>query len=177
MNGGRTRANVPPPPRAHARRLCRPAPPRGAGPLRAQREADERRELLQRRNAAGHTAIEVSSLSRETRALDEASIALDNLTRHGEAVILGLHAQRGVLNSSKRKLLSIFDALGLSNSLLRLIERRQMMDRLLVFGGIGACSLLLWLLVHWSGGAPAELRMPDAAGGAHALDVGSTATS
>jgi Golgi SNAP receptor complex protein 2 len=115
-----------------------------------QREAEERRELLQRRNAAGHTAIEMSSLSRETRALEEASFALDNLNRHSESVLLALTVQRQVLNASRRKLVAIFDTLGLSNSLLRLIERRQLMDRLLVFGGIGACSLLLWVLLQWN---------------------------
>ncbi|KAJ1634612.1 hypothetical protein T492DRAFT_864803, partial [Pavlovales sp. CCMP2436] len=122
--------------------------------FRNQREADERKDLLQRRNAAGHTAIEMSSLSRETRAFDEASFALDNLNRHGESVLLGLHSQRHVLNASRRKLASIFDTLGLSNSLLRLIERRQLMDRLLVFGGIAACSLILWLLMRWNRASP-----------------------
>lgn len=110
----------------------------------------------------------MSSLSRETRALDEASIALDNLNRHGESVLMGLHSQRSVLNSSRRKLMSIFDALGLSNSLLRLIERRQMMDRLLVFGGIAACSLLLWLLMRWSRASPLP---SDGPANVQALDV------
>lgn len=135
--------------------------------FKTQREAEERRELLQRRNAAGHTAIEVDAIARETRGLDQSSGAVDDLLGHASSVLENLSSQRLTLSASRRKLVAIFDQLGLSNSLLRLIERRELMDRLLVWGGMAAILLLLYLLRSWrlqANAGDSDARLPPADG-------------
>jgi len=125
----------------------RPASPT-LHPCRLRREAEERAELFQRRNAGGQVSIELEQAAHEMRALHEASASLDSLTGRGAAVLASLAQQSAVLRASRRKLGGMFDALGLSNSLLRMIERRQLVDRALVFGGMLLLSLLLWLVVR-----------------------------
>lgn len=124
---------------------------------RNAREAEERAQLLQRRNGAagdhgGEVAIEMDSLARETRSLHDADSSLDMLQAHGAAVLEALSAQSATLRSSRQKLAAVFDTLGLSNSLLRLIESRQLTDKALLWGGMLLTAGLLYALLRWTRG-------------------------
>jgi Golgi SNAP receptor complex protein 2 len=49
--------------------------------------------------------------------------------------------------------LQVFDVLnttGLSDSLLRVVQRRQSMDAMLVYGGIAFTLCFVWLLWWWN---------------------------
>ena len=72
----------------------------------------------------------------ESRLLDSADLELDRLLDHGNAVRHELGKQRGLLKGVQRKVLDMATTLGMSNSVLRVIERRQFWDKLLVFGGM-----------------------------------------
>jgi len=125
------------------------------GARRNAREAEERAQLLQRRNGTaadggGEVAIEMESLARETRTLHEADSSLDMLQAHGAAVLEALSSQSATLRSSRMKLRAVFDTLGLSNSLLRLIERRQLADKALLWGGMLLTAALLYVLLRWT---------------------------
>lgn len=118
-----------------------------------QREADDRRELFRRRAAGanGDSVIEIGHAASELRSMHEASLTLDQLTSNGAAILGSLAGQSAVLRSSRMKIRSVFDALGLSNSLLRLIQRRQLMDQVLIVVGILAVSTLLYYVVFMRG--------------------------
>jgi len=119
----------------------------------------------------------VDAIARETRGVDQSSGAVDDLLGHASSVLENLSSQRLTLSASRRKLVAIFDQLGLSNSLLRLIERRELMDRLLVWGGMAAILLLLYLLRSWrlqanAGDSDARLPPADGASAAAAFAAG-----
>ena len=73
---------------------------------------------------------------------------VDELSTMADAVMGSLRGQRGTLKSAHRKVLDIASMLGVSNNLMRVIERRTLGDRILVYGG-GAVLIALILLLGW----------------------------
>ena len=85
-------------------------------------------------------------MAREARTLDSAGTQLDQLTDHAGAVMDVLGKQRGTLKGVHRKVLDMATTLGVSNSVLRFIERRQFWDRLIVYGGMLLTLALLYFV-------------------------------
>lgn len=102
-----------------------------------QREHEDREALLQRRNGGGDYAIDIeanASLARESRNLHESSAQLDAMTESATNSLAALIQQRSSLKGVQRKVLDLASTLGLSNNVLRAIERRQTFDKILVYG-------------------------------------------
>lgn len=100
-----------------------------------QRENEDREALLQRRNGGGDYAIDIdASLARESRGLSESSAQLDAMHESASNSLAALMQQRSSLKGVQKKVLDMAATLGLSNSVLRAIERRQTWDKLLVYG-------------------------------------------
>jgi golgi SNAP receptor complex member 2 len=91
-------------------------------------------------------AEEGSSIVRSQRMVGE-------YLSSGQAALASLADQRHRLKGVQRKVLDIANIMGVSNSLLRMSERREGLDKLLVYGGmLFICGLLFWA---WSrSGAP-----------------------
>ncbi len=53
------------------------------------------------------------------------------------------------VQSAQRKMLDVLNSVGLSDRLLRLIERRQRLDKWLVYGGMLSVVFLLGGLLWW----------------------------
>ena len=53
------------------------------------------------------------------------------------------------MQSAQRKALDILNSLGLSDSLLRVIDRRQRMDKWITYGGMLFICLLIGGLLWW----------------------------
>ena len=53
------------------------------------------------------------------------------------------------LQATHRKVLDVLNRVGLSDSLLRLADRRQRLDKLLVYGGMLLATVVLGLLYWW----------------------------
>ena len=58
----------------------------------------------------------------------------------------GLRDQRKALGSVRKTLLNMGNTLGLSNSTMRIIERRDVTDAYLVFGGIVITLIVIYFL-------------------------------
>jgi Golgi SNAP receptor complex protein 2 len=71
---------------------------------------------------------------------------MDEVTAAASNVMGALRDQRNVLKGAHKRVLDISSSLGVSNSLLKIIERRTVGDKILVYGG-SACILLLLFLV------------------------------
>lgn len=84
----------------------------------------------------------------ESRSLDRSMNLIGSYIATGRATLEELTSQRERLKGAHRKVLDILNSLGLSGSILRQIENREVFDRLLVFGGMAVVSLLL-LLLWW----------------------------
>ena len=56
-------------------------------------------------------------------------------------------ATRERLKGAQRRALDVLHTLGLSDTVMRLIERRQSRDKLITYGGMGLVTIVtLWLL-------------------------------
>ena len=80
---------------------------------------------------------------------------VDDMIKQGAAILQAYSQQRQHLKSAERKVLDVLNTMGLSNSLLRVVERRQLVDKVIVFGGMALVVLLtwgLWLLTHGARG-------------------------
>ena len=68
----------------------------------------------------------------------------------GGAALAAMAGQRDTLKRAQRKALDVVHGLGLSDSLLRLIERRQKLDSALAYGGMAVVTLVvLWAWWHF----------------------------
>lgn len=65
-----------------------------------------------------------------------------------DAVRQSLRGQHATLKSARRKVLDLTSSLGLSNNLMRVIERRTLADKMLVYGG-GSLLLVVITLLWW----------------------------
>jgi Golgi SNAP receptor complex protein 2 len=99
-----------------------------------QREHEDREALLQRRNGGGDYAINIDAMARESRGLNESSAQLDAMHESAANSLAALIHQRSNLKGVQKKVLDLAATLGLSNSVLRAIERRQTFDKIIVYG-------------------------------------------
>ena len=83
----------------------------------------------------------------ENGSLTKSSQMLGEYIAMGQETLTELVSQKERLKSVQRKALDIMNYLGLSNSLMRGVERRDSVDKILVF--VGMALILLLLLVIW----------------------------
>ena len=120
-----------------------------------QRELEEREALLAGGRGGGEHAIDINGFAaHESRRPHESDSAIDGLTGNATAVLDQLGQQRGALKGVHKRVLDLATTLGVSNSVMKMIERRQFLDKLLVYGGMLAVLALLWFVhrVRISGG-------------------------
>lgn len=68
---------------------------------------------------------------------------------HGESVLDDVRLQNDTLKNVKRKILNVASALGLSNTLLRMIERRSTSDKYVLYGGMFVTCLVMFLTLYY----------------------------
>lgn len=89
-----------------------------------------------------HSAAENSSLSQSERMVRE-YIAI------GQTTLSELTSQRDRLKVVQKKALDMMNYLGLSNSIMRFVEKRDVTDRNIVFVGMAVISLLLFAVWYF----------------------------
>ena len=115
-----------------------------------QRESEEREALLNRRAGnGGEHAITIDATARESRNLNEAGSQLDALQEHATNSLNALVQQRSSLKGVQRKVLDMAATLGLSNNVLRMIERRQFWDKVVLYGGMLLTLALIWFVFKY----------------------------
>jgi Golgi SNAP receptor complex protein 2 len=60
-----------------------------------------------------------------------------------------LASQRELLKGTQRRLFDMLSTLGVSSSMIRIIERRNVVDKAIVFGGMAITTLCLYMLWTW----------------------------
>ena len=76
---------------------------------------------------------------------DAESGSMKSVRRSG-SMVDELLEQSATLRNVKRKVFSLLDKMGVSSSLLRVIDRRQRLDAILVYGGMFATVLILFIV-------------------------------
>lgn len=95
-------------------------------------------------------AVAVDALLAERASVSSSSVMVDEFTDLAGHVLGALRAQRGTMKSAHRRVLDVATSLGLSNSLMRMIERRTTADRILVYGGMLVVTAVIVLAWYWT---------------------------
>jgi Golgi SNAP receptor complex protein 2 len=111
----------------------------------------ERNELLTRRkNRAAGAESDYQNYAQEAQSLDQSQLMVGDLLSTGEASLTGLVQQRQQMRGIKRRVFDMGNKLGISNSTMRIIERRDITDAYLVFGGmVVTCIVIYFCWFHF----------------------------
>lgn len=111
-----------------------------------------RRKLLSNYyNDNQDTAINVGDdyMRNENDKLLNAHRNIDELLSSGGNIIGSLRDQRNVLTGVRRRMGDLANTLGLSSSIMGLIEKRIYSDKMLLFGGIIIFTLFILLFMYY----------------------------
>ncbi|GFY93488.1 membrin 12 [Actinidia rufa] len=114
-------------------------------------EARERTELLGRANGESSHVLRI--FDEEAQAMQSArnsSRMLDESYATGVAILAQYAGQRERLKSAQRKALDILNTVGVSNFVLRLIERRHRVDRWIKYVGMFFTTVILIAFWRWT---------------------------
>lgn len=73
----------------------------------------------------------------------------DSLLQQGRSTLDALTGQRAALKGAQRKVLDIANFLGLSNALMRVIERRETSDKVVAYGCMAVTVFLTVYGFFW----------------------------
>ena len=93
------------------------------------------------------TSIYIDAALQHNTQMMNANREMDDLLTHGTSILGNLKEQKYTLKGAHKKILDVANNLGLSNTVLRLIERRSLQDKYILYGGmIGVCifMFLVW---------------------------------
>jgi Golgi SNAP receptor complex protein 2 len=122
---------------------------RAGAAARRRHAADAQREELLARRAGGAPAFDLGAEVAARRHLDGSRRALEEAHATGAAVLGAMAGQRERLKGAHRRVLDVLHAAGMSDSVLRLAERRLVLDKLTAYGGMLACTALVVGLYWW----------------------------
>ncbi|CAD5120462.1 DgyrCDS9029 [Dimorphilus gyrociliatus] len=127
--------------------------------LKRCRKEEERRDkeaLLSRRYTTNDsrnstygsddTSIEMGAALDHNSRLLNANNQVDQLIDTGTAIMISVRNQYSSLKTAKQKILDVTNMLGLSNTVMRLIERRTHQDKFILYGGMIFCLIIFFLI-------------------------------
>ncbi|PAA88182.1 hypothetical protein BOX15_Mlig002735g3 [Macrostomum lignano] len=116
---------------------------------RVARENEEReREALLRTSFTPNdsTSVLIDRSLAHNDSLNTANKRVDDMLAQGRSVLDNLGDQRAMLKRAHRGMLGVLNTLGLSGTLMRLIERRGSQDKALFFVGCFVTLLIMFLV-------------------------------
>ncbi|KAJ9591450.1 hypothetical protein L9F63_002056 [Diploptera punctata] len=87
--------------------------------------------------------------SKHHDSLKSANQGVDDMLQSGAGILESLKDQRMTLKGAHRRLYDIANTLGLSNTTMRLIERRAYQDRFILIGGIVFTCLVIAAIIYY----------------------------
>lgn len=111
-------------------------------------QEDLEREALMSRSfrANDDTSIQMDQALTHNSKLNDAHRGVDELLVNGTSILGNLREQRVSLKGVQKKMLDIANTLGLSNTVMRLIERRTYQDKFILYGGMIITCVVMFLV-------------------------------
>ncbi|XP_071942592.1 Golgi SNAP receptor complex member 2-like [Antedon mediterranea] len=117
---------------------------------RAQQEAQDREELLNRSYTTNDSAaIDIDHDLQFHSSLRSSINGVSDLIGQGAESMANLRSQRNILKGTKKKMLDLANTLGLSNTVMRLIEKRSVQDKFILFGGMIVTCIIMVLIYRY----------------------------
>ncbi|CAL1293742.1 unnamed protein product [Larinioides sclopetarius] len=116
-----------------------------------EQEMREREELLNKKFSTNeeNTTIMIDHSLQHNTSLQNANRGMDDLLGSGDSILTNLREQRMSLKGAHKKILDIANTLGLSNTVMRLIEKRTYQDKYVLFGGMFVTCVIMFLVVKY----------------------------
>jgi golgi SNAP receptor complex member 2 len=112
-----------------------------------QNSKKERDELIGRRARQAGGGVE--ALQKEQIKVNAAADRVTDMLELGSAVLEDLTKSRSVFKSAHAKALNVMNWLGLSDTVLRMSQRREKQDQMLVYGGMLVTTLIIGALIYY----------------------------
>ncbi|KAL3898413.1 MAG: hypothetical protein SGCHY_002759, partial [Lobulomycetales sp.] len=93
--------------------------------------------------------MQMGAMVKEADALHSSGRRLDEFIDIGRNALNELSEQRGMLKSSRKRMLDIANSLGLSANVIKYIEKRSAQDKWFLLAGIVISIILMWAIVHY----------------------------
>ncbi|KAL0082381.1 hypothetical protein J3Q64DRAFT_1228685 [Phycomyces blakesleeanus] len=93
----------------------------------------------------------LEAATRDTSFNDSTESQLDDFITQAHTILENLTDQHSILKKTQKKLLDAANTLGLSQNVIRYIERRTSQDKWIFFGGVVITVLLMWAIAHYFG--------------------------
>ncbi|KAL7133728.1 hypothetical protein ABFS83_12G159500 [Erythranthe nasuta] len=113
-------------------------------------DAQERAELLGRANGDSHVLRIFDEEAQAMESVRRSSRLLEDSFATGVAILSKYSEQRDHLKRAQRKALDVLNTLGLSNSLLRIIERRNRFDKWIKYAGMIVTIVIIIFFWRWT---------------------------
>merc|ERR1711953_19345 len=78
--------------------------------------------------------------------LNKATANMDNIIGNANSVLDSMYSQRDSLKGIKGKMMNIANQLGMSQTVMRLINKRSDQDRLILWGGMFLTTFILFII-------------------------------
>uniref|UniRef100_A0A182P786 Golgi SNAP receptor complex member 2 n=1 Tax=Anopheles epiroticus TaxID=199890 RepID=A0A182P786_9DIPT len=113
-------------------------------------ELAERESLLNKRfTANAETSIDIDYSLQHHNSMQNAHRGVDEMIWTGSNILDGLRTQRETLKGARKRILDIGNTLGLSNQTMKMIERRLVEDRYVMYGGMFVTTVIICLIVYF----------------------------
>ena len=118
-----------------------------------EQEARNREMLLNTRfttneaSRESETSIMIDKALEHQNKLHSTNRYMDDLLGQGSNILENLREQRGTLKGAQKKMLDVLNTLGMSNTVIRLIEKRSEGDKYILIGGMVLTCVVMWLIL------------------------------
>lgn len=102
-------------------------------------------------NDSADTSITIDAGLQHNTKLRDSHRGMDNLLGQGQSVLENLREQRMTLKGAHKRMLDIVNKLGLTNTVMRLIEKRTYQDKYILFGGMLVSLIIMFLIWKYFG--------------------------
>lgn len=119
--------------------------------LTKEQELQDREELLSRKFTTNDhdTSILIDHSLQHNSQLKTSHREMDDLLGSGSSLLGNLRDQRGTLKGAHRKIMDVANSLGLSNTVMRLIEKRAHQDKYILFGGMLFTCIIMIVVIKY----------------------------
>jgi Golgi SNAP receptor complex protein 2 len=117
--------------------------------LAAERELLLNTKFTTNLEASSETSIMIDRALEHGNALNRSNKYMDDILAQGTAALGNLRDQRSVLKGAQKKILDVANTLGMSNTVIRLIERRGEGDKYILIGGMVVTCVFMFLIVKY----------------------------